>query len=101
MVVMGLEFSSEDCGVYADGALGHGHLRNRLAELLLAVDNSPLASEAVEVAESLGGEMPDDCWDEDRAIEFLEAATSSDLAWCMQDGDLLLVKILGDQDFGY
>jgi hypothetical protein len=45
--------------------------------------------------------MPDGCWDEERAIEFLEAATCSDLAWSMQDGDLLLVAILGDQDFGY
>lgn len=92
----GLTFSREDCGVYADGAFGHSHIRNRLAELVKAVDNGALGSEFADVAESLVGDMPDDCWDEDRAIEFLDAVTAPNLAWVLDGGDLLLVDLLPD-----
>jgi hypothetical protein len=94
-----LAFTTEDCGTFADGTFGHGHIRNRLADLVRAVDGGLGNSEFLEIEASLAGPMPDDCWDEDRAIELLEDVSSGDVAWCLDGGDLLLVEVTGSEDF--
>ena len=86
-------FTLDDIGCYADGTFGHTRIRGRLAELVGAIDDGMCNSEAQELLESLGGEMPDDCWDEDRAIELLDEATSEGLEWRLDAGDLLLCEL--------
>ena len=83
-------FSGEDAGVFADGTFGHSHARNRLAELVEAVDGGMCNSDAQDLMESLGGPMPDDAWDEDEALDMLNTATTEGFEWTFHDGDLML-----------
>jgi hypothetical protein len=89
-------FTIDDIGCYADGTFGHGGIRGRLAELVEAVDGGIGNPESLELVESLGGSMPDDCWDEDRAIELLDEATADGLEWRIDAGDLLLCEMEGE-----
>ena len=82
-------FDPKDCGCYADGAAGHEHVRERLASLLDDVQH-PEKQEHAELIESLYGDMPDDAWDEDEALEVLDQYTDSRCAWIMEGGDLIL-----------
>lgn len=79
-----------EVGCYADGAAGHQRCREHLAGLL--ADEAVQGSE--EVITSLRGEMPDDAWDEDKALDMLNDATEnvrpSDTLWQFADGDLML-----------
>lgn len=86
-------FTRNDIGCHADGTFGHRRIRTRLAELVDAIDGGMCNPESQELMESLGGEMPDDCWDEDRAIELLDEATAEGLEWRLDAGDLLLCEL--------
>ena len=87
-----MKFSTQDLGCYGDGTLGHDHIRSRLAELVESVDGGMRSESAMEVMASLDGTMPDDAWDEDEAIEFLNSATEDGAQWILDGGDLLLVE---------
>ncbi len=77
-----------DLGCYADGALGHDHIRSQLALLVQEVDGFD-----PDLAESLRGEMPDDAWDEDEALNLLNSHTAEGLVWTFEGGDLLLLTV--------
>lgn len=77
-------FEHSEIGCYADGTFGHVHVRSKLANLIESFDPK--------LAESLQGEMPDDAWDEDEALEILQKETHDDLTWVFDSGDLLLVE---------
>lgn len=81
-IVQEKKWVADDCGCYADGSLGHQHIRERLAGLVENQDPK--------LAESLRGDMPNDAWDEDEAIDMLNAQTEAGIAWFFQDGDLVL-----------
>ena len=94
--MMRYAFTKADVGLYADGAFGHEHLRNKLADLLVHVNpkESPRISKIwAETLISLTcKEPPDDCRDEDEAIELLnECACAPSVHFVMRDGDLILV----------
>jgi len=76
-----------DRGCYADGVNGHRHIRNKLAKLVTSLGDASDEN----LARSLHGDMPDDCWDEDAALELLNA-NSRGVTWCLVDGDLMLVE---------
>ena len=76
-------------GCYGDGAFGHQHCRERLAEMLEStVDYCP------DVVASLRSDMPDDAWDEYDALKLLnDAHPNYDTCWGFQDGDFGLWPI--------
>jgi hypothetical protein len=93
------KFKEEDVACWADGSLGHEHVRERLASII--EDNIPEDSDFSaplftrdELIESLRSEMPDDAWDEFEAIDMLNQPeiTEEGLVWWIEGGDLLLVK---------
>lgn len=73
-----------DPGCYIDGACGHTELRNRLASMVESCD--------AEVAQMLRGEMSDDAWEEDTALELLQEHTAEGLVWMFESGDLMLIE---------
>ena len=84
-----------EVGCYADGAGGHQHCRNRLAQLVNEVcsDTAELSSKVrIALVGSLEGEMPDDACDEDEALELLNQYSNKhpDTFWQFHDGDLML-----------
>lgn len=81
-----------ETGCYGDGALGHQHCRENLADMLEGIiDAHP------DVVSSLRNDMPDDAWDEDEALNLLNAALPSDDTWWgFQDGDFGLWPIEDD-----
>ena len=78
-----------ETGCYGDGALGHQHCRERLAEILEGIaDSHP------DIVVSLRSDMPDDARDEDEALSLLNAALPNDSTWWgFQDGDFGLWPI--------
>lgn len=93
-------FTESDIGCHADGAFGHDHCREVLADLLETFeDTNPFARTeftgkfaAQEVVNSLAGPMPDDAWDEYEALEILNDATEPGcgLCWQFHESDLVL-----------
>ena len=84
-------------GCYGDGALGHQHCRERLAEIL--EDTGHYSNHTKILKDSLAGAMPDDAWDEDDAIDLLNSLPISQVdgaAWGFQDGDFGLWPIEAD-----
>jgi hypothetical protein len=72
----------------ADGTFGHEHIRNTLAETLFEwfdIDGDD------ELYVSLRGEMPDDAWDELKAIEEINSHSEAPGVLFMQDGDLMVL----------
>ena len=88
----GNEYNRMDLGCHGDGTFGHDHIRYRLAELVDAVDGFIGNEAAMELIASLQGEMPDDAWDEDEALELLNSVTEDGAQWILDGGDLLLVE---------
>lgn len=89
-------FTIHGIGCFADGVYGHQHCREKLAELLDQVDAGRICTEeetqlAEDISNSLRGSMPDDCWDEEAAIEILNKETDGRCHFEFVDGDLLLV----------
>lgn len=84
---VGPVFTVDDVGCWADGASGHGHIRAVLRSLLIADGWYPRTDETVQ---SLGGPMPDDAWDEDEALDTLNACCTG-CYFTIEGGDLMLV----------
>ena len=82
-----------DCGCYADGSLGHDHVRNRLRSLVETwVDDAD-----PDLILSLDAPiMPDDAWDEYEAIDLLNELCEDGICWEFSDGDLVLTTIEED-----
>lgn len=76
-------YGASDVGCYVDGAFGHAHRRARLAELVADCGDT-------ELVESLQGDMPDDAWDEDAAVDWLQEQTVDGYVWVSDCGDLCL-----------
>lgn len=87
-IVQEKKWVADDCGCYAEGGFGRQHIRERLAGLVAA--SAQGRAEWGEVVEALQGEMSDDAWEEDAAIDMLNAQTEAGIAWFFQDGDLVL-----------
>lgn len=85
-------FTSEDAGVWADGTLGHSHIREVLADLMKEMGHSSLAKE-------LRGPMSDDASEEDEALDVLNDNTEEGVFWEFYEGDLVLVETDDDEEF--
>lgn len=85
-------YGTDDCGCYADGVLGHDHVRDVLASLMLDIGSS----KAMRVHEYLLSQSTDDCAEEDMAIDILQDHTEDGLLWILAAGDLLLVNEADD-----
>ena len=72
-----------DVGCWGDGALGHRHVRHKLANLVLKCDK-------VDLYHELMGEPSDDLAEESEALGILDDRTYN-AVWCLMDGDLLLL----------
>lgn len=84
-------FKGAGVGCWGDGTFGHKHVRERLSILVREADG--------ELADSLLGDMPDDAWDEDAALDILNEQTAVDFVWEFVDGDLMLSPISdGDEE---
>lgn len=92
----------DDVGCHADGSFGHEHARRRIANRLdIVLMNGDMISEdrdkeIRELISSLKGEMPDDAWDEDAALEILNEYTEPGQTWQFLDGDFGLYQDEGD-----
>lgn len=92
-------YTLADIGCYADGTLGHQHCREKLAELLKGMTTVKNGSDVIVLRKiraatmiSLAGEMPDDAWDEAKALYLLnEHACNSTVYFDFHDGDLCLM----------
>lgn len=90
---MALAWSRGDAGCWADGAAGHKHVRNRLAQLVANVWTQEMLDKyGYDVAEALDVEMSDDASEEDDALDILQEFTESGFVWEFVDGDLMLVN---------
>ena len=85
-------YTAKDAGCYADGAYGHNHCRDVLAELFaVCQQRTGVAPEgAWETERGLAGEGSDDLHEEDDAIDYLNTVTEG-ATWQYVDGDLMLV----------
>ena len=74
-------------GCWADGAFGHEHVRQCLADEieLCFAPHSKLAH----VVHTLRGPMTDDAWEEYEALDALNDAAPEGMTWCFHDGDLI------------
>ncbi len=86
-------FDATDVGCHADGTFGHQHIRETLSRLIDTLDGGMCNEDAQTLMESLEGDMPDDAWDEDEAIEILQQNSTDDVSWEFVDGSLLLVPL--------
>ena len=86
-------FTAQDLGCYADGCLGHDHIRATLAYLLetLSRDLILCSTSGLLLSDSLLREMPDDASDEAEALELLNEDTVEGISWLLLDGDLVLI----------
>lgn len=73
-----------DAGCWGDGALGHKHVRHKLADLVLECGK-------VDLYHELMGEPSDDLGEEDEALDILNDRTYN-AVWCFREGDLLLLS---------
>lgn len=78
-------FDEADCGCHADEALGHQHIRERLADLL-----DTLSDGKSTLADELRSDPPDDYSDEDEALNILQDNTIDGLVWTIDGGLMLL-----------
>lgn len=90
---MALAWNKHDAGCWADGALGHDHVRQRLAQLVANVWTAEMLNQyGYDVAEALDLDMSDDAGEEDDALAILQEFTESGLVWNFVDGDLTLMN---------
>lgn len=83
------KFNAEDCGCHGDGTFGHGYIRSRLAELVDGCENAAIVDRFA-VGSSLRGAMPDDAWDEEEALDILNAETAEGYEWTLHEGSVFL-----------
>jgi hypothetical protein len=76
------QWKVDDAGCYADGALGHDHVRHVLADLVRELGHDALAEE-------LRYDMSDDASEELDALEVLNAECDG-CYFEVSDGDLVL-----------
>lgn len=90
-----IKVTRNDLGCWADGSLGHDHIRARLAWFLV-INDCP----DIRLIESLRGEMSDDALEENDALDWLNDNISADFEcyFEMADGDLMLVENVEDED---
>lgn len=93
---MGKRFNKTDIGCYADGALGHGYVRERLADLIGDYCDGDMG----ELQRALRAEMSDAADEEYEAIEALNALCDDDVAFDFRDGDLVLSRHVVCPDCG-
>jgi len=79
-------FDWSDCGTIADIYYGTKHVRLILRQLL-----SECKEDNPALIEALKGDMSDDCWEEDEALELLQKHTDPECSWVRIDGDVFLV----------
>ena len=102
-------FTRQDAGCYADSTFGHDHIRMRLADILelMTLDSQAAGhpthtdySERYDIFTSLRRAMPDDAWDENKALDYLnrDYVTADNVVWEFYCGDLCLVA--WDQEEG-
>lgn len=75
-------FDKTEMGLWFDGALGHEYLRERLACVVEYFGGD------ASLVESLNGPMPDDAWDEDDALEYVNGH-GVDVYLAFVDGDIM------------
>jgi hypothetical protein len=89
---MSLAWNKHDAGCWADGALGHDHVRARLAILVAQVWTAEMLDKyGYDVAEALDCEMSDDAGEEQDALDIIQEFTESGVTWQFADGDLMLL----------
>jgi hypothetical protein len=83
-----IHFTKRDVGCYADGAYGHDHIRERLADLVESVGRRSLALD--KLIEDLRNPMSDDASEEEDALDYLQTFTAEGVYWAFEGGDLIL-----------
>lgn len=84
-------YTRASVGCYADGVLGHSHVRAQLADLVWRLTSSDDGIAEGPLVPSLLGPMPDDAWDELEALDILNDACEPGVHWEMVDGNLMLL----------
>lgn len=92
-------FKAEDMGCWADGTLGHEHVREVIRNLcvmvltLLNARGGALPSDLCEARDVLAGPMSDDAWEENVVIDYANAhLCEPGVAFEFDSGDLLLTR---------
>ena len=86
-----LFWTENDAGCYGYGALGHDHVRRRLAEQLEALSRAE-GIDRDDLVRDLRGPMSDDAWEEELALEVLnDWSVCQGVYWTLRDGDLMLL----------
>lgn len=88
-------FTKEDLGCWADGALGHDHVRSVLADLLEQSARRYTSEHAWamrQTASSLRQPMGDDASDEGEALTYLNDDCEDGVHFELVDGDLVLME---------
>lgn len=102
MAQVPIVFGLQDVGCYAEGCFGHDHARARLADLLQATYPAEHPETPEDVAEVLaalqGGEMSDDAWEEQAAIDLLNERCSRRVYFAFEEGELRCVDAAQDDD---
>jgi hypothetical protein len=80
-----VRFTTRDVGCYADGAFGHAHCRQVLADLVEPCDQA--------LSEALRADMSDDAWEEDAALDLLNEGSEEGVFWTFHNGDLVLTAL--------
>ena len=78
-------FDKHDAGCFADGGLGHNHVRQVLADLVRAID------ETLDLEHQLTDIPSDDLSEESDALDLLNAHTDG-CEFIFDAGDLLLIE---------
>lgn len=88
----GFRFTTKDAGCVADGAFGHAHVREVLAELLAVRDGH------AELVAELQYDMSDNASEELEAIEILNSECSPLVNFELVEGSLMLVRVSGEPE---
>src|SRR3972149_3998056 len=89
-------WTRDDVGCYIDNAHGMAHARGRLIELMLEVEESERTAELVKALE---GDMSDDDWESDEALDLINEYCAPDVSFMWVDGDLLLRGIEDEPEY--
>lgn len=95
------KYSADSLGCIADGALGHRHIREVLADEMESISLDPSVqpgqrSEAAALVPLLKGNMSDDDSETTEAIEMLNTlACEPNIRLEMREGDLMCVTAVG------
>ena len=97
-------YLSSDVGCFADGSLGHKHIRDVLAKELTTLYRHNAGggdglhwNKVANLVDALNGEPSDDAWEELEALDWLNRQCYDDTYFEFVDGDLMLVAIDEDE----